>query len=363
MARKRAQKCCPLEAGRGAPVPEDGRYAKVCPPPARYTEASLVKKLEELGIGRPSTYAPTISTIQKRGYVVREDREGKERDFTVLTLKNDTVAKAVKKEKYGAEKAKLFPSDIGMVVTDFLSRHFEKIMDYGFTAKVEEQFDKIAAGKLEWNEMIEKFYSPFHDEVTKTSETAERQKGERLLGTDPSSGKKVYVKVGRFGAYAQIGENDDQPKPAFASLRKGQLLETITLEEALELFKLPRTVGHFEDKVIKANVGRFGPYVQHDKMFVSLPKAIDPFDVTEEQAIELIQNKRLSDANKSILHFPEHDIQVLNGRFGPYIKKGKDNFKIPKGTEPGTLTPEACLEIIASQEGKPKKSFPSRKSK
>jgi DNA topoisomerase I len=353
----------PLKVGEVLDFVKMDATQKFAKPAARYTEASLVKKLEELGIGRPSTYAPTISTIQKREYVIKEDREGKDRNFMVLTLKQDIISKAVKKEKYGSEKSKLFPSDIGMVVTDFLSKHFEKIMDYGFTAKVEAQFDKIAAGELEWSKMIDVFYTPFHEGVTKTSETAERQKGERLLGIDPKTQKNLYVKVGRFGAFAQIGESDEDPKPAYASLRKGQLLETITLEEALELFKLPRVVGQFEDKVIKANVGRFGPYIQHDKLFVSLPKDIDPFDVTEEQAVELIQNKRISDANKSILQFPDHDIQVLNGRFGPYIKKGKENFKIPKATDPKTLTAEACLELIAAQADKPKKSFPARKSK
>jgi len=351
----------PLKVGEQLSFVKMDATQKFARPAARYTEASLVKKMEELGIGRPSTYAPTISTIQKREYVLKEDREGKERSFTVLTLQKDAVSKVDKKEKYGAEKSKLFPSDIGMVVTDFLSKHFEKIMDYGFTAAVEEEFDKIAAGKLLWNDMIGKFYKPFHDEVIKTSETAERQKGERMLGQDPATQKNMYVKVGRFGAYAQIGETDDVPKPAFASLRKGQLLETITMEEALELFKLPRTVGQFEDKVIKANVGRFGPYIQHDKMFVSLPKDLDPFDVTEEQAIDMIQNKRISDANKSILHFPEQDIHVLNGRFGPYVRKGKDNFKLPKGTVPEVLTAEECLTIISSQADKPKKSFPGKK--
>ena len=282
------------------------RYTR---PAARYTEASLVKKMEELGIGRPSTYAPTISTIQKRGYVIKEDREGKERPFVVLTLEKEKISREEKSEKFGSEKSKLFPSDIGMLVTDFLSKHFEQIMDYGFTASVEEEFDKIASGQLVWNKMIEKFYGPFHIGVTKTSETAERQNAERLLGNDPESGLPVYVKVGRFGPFAQIGENSEEgkEKPRYASLRSGQLIETITLVEAMDLFKLPRVIGNFEGKDMKAAIGRFGPYIMHDSKFISIPKTDDVFAITSERAIELIESKRISDANKLIKIFAEDE--------------------------------------------------------
>ncbi|MFY8020845.1 MAG: topoisomerase C-terminal repeat-containing protein, partial [Bacteroidia bacterium] len=324
-------------------------------PAARYTEASLVKKMEELGIGRPSTYAPTISTIQKRGYVIKEDREGKDRSFVVLTLEKNQINREEKSEKFGSEKSKLFPSDIGMLVTDFLGKHFEQIMDYGFTASVEEEFDKIASGQLVWNKMIEKFYGPFHIGVTKTSETAERQNAERLLGNDPETGLPVYVKVGRFGPFAQIGENSEEgkEKPRYASLRSGQLIETITLEEAMDLFKLPRVIGNFEGKDMKAAIGRFGPYIMHDSKFISIPKTDDVFSITTERAIELIESKRVSDANKLVKVFSEDEnIKILNGRWGPYISRGKDNFKIPKTKKADELQYSDVLEIIKA-EGKP----------
>ncbi len=323
------------------------RYSKAA---ARYTEASLVKKLEELGIGRPSTYAPTIGTVQKRGYVIKEDRDGKERNFTVLTLAKNEISKEVKIEKYGTEKSKLFPSDIGMVVTDFLSKHFENIMDYNFTASVEEEFDKIARGQLVWNKMIEKFYSPFHSEVTKTNETAERQNAERLLGVDPTTGKNVSVRVGRYGPFAQIGENatDENPeKPRYASLRSGQLTETITLEEALELFKLPRIVGQYEDKDIKASIGKFGPYLIHDSKFVSIPKTDDVFSIDLDRAIVLIDEKRIVEANKLVKVFPEDEnLKVLNGRWGIYLAYGKDNYKLPKGSKAEDITFESAMKLV-----------------
>jgi DNA topoisomerase-1 len=331
------------------------RYTR---PAARYTEASLVKKMEELGIGRPSTYAPTISTIQKRGYVLKEDREGKDRPFVVLTLEKEKISREEKSEKFGSEKSKLFPSDIGMLVTDFLSKHFEQIMDYGFTASVEEEFDKIASGQLVWNKMIEKFYGPFHIGVTKTSETAERQNAERLLGNDPESGMPVYVKVGRFGPFAQIGENSEEgkEKPRYASLRTGQLIETITLPEAMDLFKLPRVIGNFEGKDMKAAIGRFGPYIMHDSKFISIPKTDDVFAITSERAIELIESKRVSDANKLIKVFSEDEnVKILNGRWGPYISRGKDNFKIPKTKKADELQYADVLEIIKA-EGRPETS-------
>jgi DNA topoisomerase I len=323
------------------------RYTKAS---ARYTEASLVKKLEELGIGRPSTYAPTIGTVQKRGYVIKEDRDGKERNFTVLTLAKNEISKEVKTEKYGTEKSKLFPSDIGMVVTDFLSKHFENIMDYNFTASVEEEFDKIARGQLVWNKMIAKFYSPFHSEVTKTNETAERQNAERLLGVDPVTGKNVSVRVGRYGPFAQIGENatDENPeKPRYASLRSGQLTETITLEEALELFKLPRIVGQYEDKDIKASIGKFGPYLIHDSKFVSIPKTDDVFSIDLDRAIVLIDEKRIVEANKLVKVFPEDEnLKVLNGRWGIYLAYGKDNYKLPKGSKAEDITFESAMKLV-----------------
>ncbi|MFY8109134.1 MAG: type I DNA topoisomerase [Bacteroidia bacterium] len=331
------------------------RYTR---PAARYTEASLVKKMEELGIGRPSTYAPTISTIQKRGYVIKEDREGKDRPFVVLTLEKEKISREEKSEKFGSEKSKLFPSDIGMLVTDFLSKHFEQIMDYGFTASVEEEFDKIASGQLVWNKMIEKFYGPFHIGVTKTSETAERQNAERLLGNDPESGLPVYVKVGRFGPFAQIGENSEEgkEKPRYASLRSGQLIETITLVEAMDLFKLPRVIGNFEGKDMKAAIGRFGPYIMHDSKFISIPKTDDVFAITSERAIELIETKRISDANKLIKIFAEDEnVKILNGRWGPYISRGKDNFKIPKTQKADELKYSDVIEIIKA-EGKSESS-------
>lgn len=316
-------------------------------PAARYTEASLVKKLEELGIGRPSTYAPTISTIQKRGYVIKEDREGKERNFITLSLESNQIEKKSLTEKYASEKSKLFPSDIGMIVTDFLSKHFEKIMDFHFTAKVEKEFDEIARGQMVWNKMIESFYKPFHSDVAKTTETAERQSGERLLGIDPVSGKNVYAKVGRFGPFVQLGENTDEPKPQYAKLRTGLLVETISIEDAMELFKLPRLVGMFEEKDIKASIGRFGPYLLHDGKFISIPKPDDAYTVDESRAIELIEAKRITEANRIVKLFSEDaDLKILNGRWGPYIAYGKDNYKIPKGTSTDDLNFDAVMQII-----------------
>jgi len=321
--------------------------------PPRYTEASLVKKLEELGIGRPSTYAPTISTVQKRGYVVKETREGVDRAYTVLKLTHDEISKNQETEITGAEKNKLFPTNIAMVVNDFLVDHFPDITDYSFTSEIEQEFDEIATGKLEWHKMLDNFYTPFHKKVKKT-ELVERSSASknRELGVDPKSGKNVYVKLGKFGAYIQIGENPDDnggEKPKFASLRQGQFIENITLEDAIELLKMPRELGMFEDKPVVANIGRFGPYVLHDKKFVSIPKGEDPYTITETRAIELIEQKRIADANKTIKSFDENpDIMVLNGRFGPYIKAGKKNVKIPKDKEPKDLTLEECLELAAN---------------
>jgi DNA topoisomerase-1 len=316
---------------------------------ARYTEASLVKKLEELGIGRPSTYAPTISTIQKREYVVKEDREGIQRNYNVATLKAGKITDEVRTEGTGAEKSKLFPTDIGMVVTDFLLAQFPQIMDFNFTAKVEEEFDEIAEGKTVWTKMLAEFYTPFHKNVVETSENSERASGERLLGIDPVSGKNLYVRIGRFGPMAQLGEgNDENNKPKFASLRKDQRIDTITFEQAQDLFKLPRTVGEFEDKEMVVAVGRFGPYVRHNSIFVSLKKEDDPMTITADRAVELILAKRQAEIDKYIKSFPERpEVQLLNGRWGPYLVIEKDNFKLPKGTDPHALTLQDCLDIAA----------------
>ncbi|CAN5321477.1 type I DNA topoisomerase [soil metagenome] len=345
----------PLNIGQDLPLNELTATETFTRHPARYTEPTLVKKLEELGIGRPSTYAPTISTIQKREYVVKEAREGKERKYKVLTLADNKVSGQVETEITGAEKNKLFPTNIAMIVNDFLVDHFPTITDYSFTANIEQEFDEIAAGKVKWQKMIEEFYRPFHKTVTSTElvERSSVQNKVRELGIDPKTGLKVYVKLGRFGAYAQIGENVEDGvndvKPKFAGLRPGQFIESITLEQALEVMKMPRDLGTFEDLPVVANIGRFGPYVLHDKKFVSIPKGEDPYTITPERAVEVIQAKREADANKLIKAFPENpEITVLNGRFGPYIKAGSKNVKIPKGKEPSELTLEECVTLAAN---------------
>lgn len=330
--------------------------------PPRYSEASLVKKMEELGIGRPSTYAPTISTVQQRGYVVRESRDGQKRKYRQLTLTGKTIKTEEKQEVTGAEKQKLFPTDIGMVVTDFLKEHFTNILSYDFTAKVEKQFDEIAEGKLNWEKMIHSFYEPFHKTVEETTEKSQRESGERLLGNDPVSQKPVYARIGRFGPVAQIGEKDDPEKPRYASLRKNQHIESITLEDALELFKLPRELGQYHDKKVSVGIGRFGPYVKHENLFVSLKADTDdPYSIDLDRAIELIEQKKLADAQKTIKTFDQNpEIKVLNGRFGPYIACNKQNYKIPKGTNPQEITLEKCLELIAAADSK---KAPEGKSK
>lgn len=330
-------------------------------PPARYVEASLVKKLESLGIGRPSTYAPTISTIQKRGYVDKPQREGEERTYKFWKLTGSDIDVKELKEITGREKNKLAPTDIGIVVTDFLDEHFSRIMDYNFTAQVEEEFDEIARGLKEWTSMIHSFYTPFHDNVEDTLENSERATGERELGVHPTSGRKIIARIGRFGPMIQIGdEQEDGEKPQFASLRGNQSINQITLEEALELFKLPRVLGEYEGVQIKANIGRFGPYVQMNKLFVSIPKEEDPMTIDLERAIELIQIKKEEDAKKVIKIFPENeDVQLLNGRWGPYLKIGRKNFKLPKDVEPADLTLEQCIEISENQPAK--KRAPKKK--
>jgi DNA topoisomerase-1 len=320
-------------------------------PPARYVEASLVKKLEGLGIGRPSTYAPTISTIQKRGYVEKPDRQGVERNYDQFKLIGNDIEKKVLTEVTGREKNKLAPTDIGVVVTDFLTEHFGRIMDYNFTAKVEEEFDEIAKGMVQWTEMIKEFYSPFHETVEDTLENSERATGEREIGHHPENGRRIIARIGRFGPMVQIGdEKVDGEKPQFASLRANQSINSITLEEALDLFKLPRTLGEYEGQVVKANIGRFGPYVQHGKLFASIPKEEDPMTIDFDRAVELIKIKKEEDAKKVIKLFPENeDVQLLNGRWGAYLKIGRKNYKLPKDCEPEKLTLEECIEISENQ--------------
>ena len=350
----------PLTKGQRLALQEMTATERFTRPPARYTEAALVKKLEELGIGRPSTYAPTISTVQNRGYVVKEERDGKIRAFRVLTLKGANIVKEEKTENTGAEKGKLFPTDIGAVVNDFLVQYFQDIVDFNFTATVEKQFDEIAQGLTEWTAMLRDFYTPFHKEVESTIQTADKATGERELGIHPENGKKVSVRIGRYGPFVQIGDtptdDDKENKPLYASLRNGQSIETITLEEGLELFKLPKKVGVFEDKDMTVAIGRFGPYIRHNSTFYSLPKDIDPHVVSEEKAIELILEKRKKDAEKLIKAFDEDPaVKVLNGRYGPYIEFGKLNVKIPKGKEPKDLTFAECKELAAVAEKEPPK--------
>lgn len=318
---------------------------KFTTPPARYTEASLVKKLEELGIGRPSTYAPTISTIQNRGYVEREDRPGEKREIQIISLLNGKISSTMKTEITGREKSKLFPKDIGMIVNDFLLENFSQIVDFNFTADVEAQFDEIADGNLKWTGMLKDFYNPFHKTVESTLEKKDRKSGTRLLGNHPETGEPVSVRMGRFGPVAQIGEAANDEKPRFASLAKNQLLETITLEEALDLFRLPRTIGNHDGDDLVVGTGRFGPYVRHKGKFYSLKKGFDdPYSVSQERAVELIMEKKEADRNKTIHDF--NDIKVLNGRYGAYIVKDKLNYRLPKGTDAGKLTKEDCQLII-----------------
>jgi DNA topoisomerase-1 len=327
-------------------------------PPARYTEAALVKKLEELGIGRPSTYAPTISTIQKRGYVLKGERQGTERKYYKCILnKNNDVTCEIKTEITGAEKGKLYPADIAMLVNDFLINHFPKIFDYKFTANIEKELDDIAHGSLKWNGMLDKFYSPFHQKVKETIDKSERVSGERILGKDPKTGKQVSVRMARFGPVAQL-QNPDDPdeKPQYAGLRDGQNLETITLEEALELFKLPRKLGEYENDDVIVAIGRFGPYVRHKSKFYSLGKLYDPYTIELDKAIQVIEEKRKKDAEKVIKIFDEKpDYQILNGRWGPYLKAGKKNIRIPKDVDPVKLTLEDCEKLVNDATKKKKK--------
>ena len=315
--------------------------------PLRYTEASLVKKMEELGIGRPSTYAPTISTIQKREYVSRGDIPGITQSFNVITLKNNKITVKTGKENVGAEKGKLLPTDIGILVNKFLLQYFESIIDYNFTANVEKEFDLIAEGKCEWNKMIRRFYARFHDQVVSTTENSGKFSGEKLLGTDPATGKNVYVKVGRFGPVAQIGDTESEEKPRFAGLRKNQSIETITLEEVLKLFEYPRILGEYEGKEVSVAIGRFGPYIKHNNAFYGLAKTDNPAHIDIERAIELIGEKRQKDVENTLLTFDnDPEMRVLNGRFGPYIAYKKKNYRIAKDTDPRSLTYDDCLKLV-----------------
>ncbi len=348
-----------LVSGTSMDVIEILATEKFTQKPPRYTEASLVKKLEELGIGRPSTYAPTISTLGQRGYIIKESREGNERSYHQYRLYDGDIKDTIKKEIWGTEKNKLFPEDIGILVTDFLVEHFRSIIDYNFTAKIEEDFDKVATGKLVWNKLISDFYTPFHSIVEDTLATSKPTNAERLLGVDPKTGKSVYSRLGRFGPLVQIGEADD-PDKKYMSLGKGQLIETITIDQALKLFELPRVVGEYNNQEIICAIGRFGPYIKYEGSFISLGKDNNPYDIDIDKCIEIINNHKIKEAQKHIKSFPEQDIQVLNGRFGPYIKRGKDNFKIPKNVDPASLEIEDILKIIDSA-GSTKKSTVSKK--
>ena len=361
----------PLSVGMDLTPKEISATEDFTQAPPRYSEASLVKKMEELGIGRPSTYAPTISTIQQREYVKRGEKEGVPRDYKEISLKNGKISMKVKSLNVGSEKGKLVPTDTGMVVNDFLTEYFPDILDYNFTAKIEEKFDDIAEGKLPWQNEMSEFYGGFHPEIEKINTLKmEHKVGERELGTDPKTGRTVYVKIGRFGPVVQIGEATDEDKPLFASLQPDQSVQTITLEEALKLFELPRDVGSFEGKKILAAVGRFGPYIRHDSVFVSIPKDMSPLSITEAEAIGLIEKKRAEEANKFIKSFKERpEIEILNGRYGPYFTylpegaKKKINYKIPKGTDPMSLTLEDVLKLIEQQDAAPKKRPSARMKK
>lgn len=355
----------PLIVGQQLPLKEMKAIERYTRPLPRYTEASLVKKLEELGIGRPSTYAPTISTILKRGYVEKRDKEGTPRPYQVLTLNKDQITKKTETENVGAEKAKLFPSDLGLVVTDFLKQYFDDIMDYGFTARIEGDFDEVAKGKLRWNTMIDEFYNPFKKDVDKTIETAERIKGERELGVDPESGKPVIARMGRYGPMVQIGTAESEEKPRFAKLKSTQSIETITVDEAMELFRLPRMLGEFEGSEVSVSIGRFGPYIAHDKKFYSLGKEFDPYSITLEEAAPIIVEKRKAKDERTIKVFEKEKIQLLRGPYGPYIKVGLRNYKLSKEQQEraADLTIEEVKKTIEEAKANPPKKAPARKKK
>ncbi len=335
------------------------RFTKHLP---RFTEASLVKKLEELGIGRPSTYAPTISTIQKREYVLKESREGHEREYGFICFKENKIFETKKTENTGVEKNKLFPTDIGVVVTKFLVEYFDDILDYNFTAELEKKFDDIAQGLYEWNKLINDFYGAFHDKVEETTKKSEKFSGTRLLGEDPKSGRNVYARIGRYGPMVQIGDTDEEEKPKFAGIRKNQSLESSTLEEALELFKLPRKIGLYEDKELIASVGRFGPYIKYDGSFYSIPKDEDPLNISKDRAVEIIEAKKEADRKKIIKTFEKEDpdSKILRGRWGPYFSYKGKNYRIPKDAEPEKMTYSECVKLT-KQATSPKKTRKKKK--
>jgi len=353
----------PLTVGQQLPLREMKATERFSRPLPRYTEASLVKKLEELGIGRPSTYAPTISTILKRGYVEKRDKEGVKRDFRILKLKDDAISKLTEQENTGAEKSKLFPTDLGLVVTDFLKQYFDNIMDYSFTARIENEFDDVANGKIKWSSMIDDFYLPFKEDVKNTIENAERIKGERELGIDPTSGKKVVARMGRFGPMVQIGDVSDEEKPRFAKVKNTQSIETITYDEAMELFKMPRALGQFEDKDVTVSIGRFGPYIAHDGKFYSLGKEFDPYTIGLEEAAPIIVEKRAAKEQRTIKVFEKEKIQLLRGPYGPYIKQGLRNYKLSKEQQErvADLTIEEVKAIIEELKANPPKKVPHKK--
>jgi DNA topoisomerase I len=353
----------PLAVKQQLPLKEMRAIERFTRPLPRYTEASLVKKLEELGIGRPSTYAPTISTILKRGYVEKRDKEGVKRDFRILLLKNDHIEKVTEQENTGAEKSKLFPTDLGLVVTDFLKQHFDDIMDYHFTARIEEEFDEVAQGRMVWSKMIDDFYNPFKKDVDNTIENAERIKGERELGVDAQSGKKVVARMGRYGPMVQIGDVNDEEKPRFAKLKNTQSIETISYDEAMELFRLPRILGPFEEKDITVNIGRFGPYIAHDGKFYSLGKEFDPYTISFEQAEPMVVEKRAAKEQRTIKIFEKEKIQLLRGPYGPYIKQGLRNYKLPKEKQEtaADLTLDEVKAIIEEVKANPPKRVPRKK--
>ena len=352
----------PIEIGTPLDMDKMEAQQRYTRAPFRYNEASLVKKMEELGIGRPSTYAPTISTIQRREYVTKGDIKGTVQEFQIITLKNNKISEKKGKETYGVEKGKLIPTDVGILVNKFLLQYFEDIIDYNFTANVEKEFDEIEEGKREWNAMIRDFYKGFHNQVVSTTENSGKFSGEKLLGIDPASGKNVYVKVGRFGPVAQIGDTESEEKPRFAGLKKDMSIDSVTLEEVLKLFDFPRSLGEYEGQEITVAVGRFGPYVKHDNKFYSIAKTDNPALIDYDRAVAIINEKREKDINNILRSYDEDpELHVLDGRYGPYISYKKSNYKIPKGTDPSSLTYKQCLAIIEDPKNTPKKKVVIKK--
>ena len=344
-----------VEVGKKLLLRELTAMEKATKPPYRYSEASLVKKMEELGIGRPSTYAPTIYTIQKRGYIEKVSKAGESKEYDLISYKNKEITESRYIEKEGVIKNRLVPTDTGTVVNKFLVSNFDDIMDYNFTAKIEKDFDEIAKGKLEWQKMMSRFYPDFHEEIDNADKKGDKIRGERLLGVDPVSGKNVYVKLGRYGLMAQIGESEDEEKPRFSGLKKGQTLENVTLEDVMELFRYPRNLGTFEDYEVVIGQGKFGPYIRHNGLFYSIPASQDPLSLSMDMAVDIINSKREQDKSKTIKTFTENpDMKVINGRFGPYISFEKKNYKIPKNLDPANISYTECVELIEKAKNKSK---------